>query len=162
MRFLAHFCCLLPLTGLSVDNKLSRKDVRSIVDIRISEVQKRLRANGKDITINVSPEALDYLAAVGYHPSYGARPLARAIQTELLNPLSRYILDDSVRDGETAISKLLLHLSSKQNSHYLASSVTLDAKANRLVVIPNHEAAPGMDVDSDDDGYDDIEVEEMD
>ncbi|KAM0756236.1 hypothetical protein T439DRAFT_320934 [Meredithblackwellia eburnea MCA 4105] len=136
------------IDSIIIYNKLSRKDVRSIVDIRIAEVQKRLRANGKDITIDVSPDALDYLASVGYHPSYGARPLARSIQTELLNPLSRYILDDSIRDGETA-------------------RVQLDAKANRLVVIPNH-APTVMDVDNDDDsdedsdGYKDIEVEELD
>ena len=42
------------------------------------------------------------------------------------------------------------------------SQVVLDAKANRLVVEPNHEAAAGMEVDSDEDGYDDIEVEEVD
>ncbi|KAK4702684.1 ATP-dependent Clp protease ATP-binding subunit ClpB, partial [Phenoliferia sp. Uapishka_3] len=131
------------IDSIIIYNKLSRKDVRAIVDIRIAEVQKRLRANGKDITIDVSGPALDYLAAVGFHPAYGARPLARAIQTELLNPLSRYILDDSVRDGEVA-------------------KIDLDAKANRLVVIPNHEPTPGMDVDSDEDQYDEIEVEEMD
>lgn len=75
-----------------VFNKLSRAGIRSIVDIRLSEVQKRLRSNGKNITLAVDNEAMDYLASVGYHPTYGARPLARAIQTELLNPLSKLII----------------------------------------------------------------------
>ena len=47
------------IDSLVIFNKLSRKEVRSIVNIRIAEVQKRLRANNKDITLDVSPEALD-------------------------------------------------------------------------------------------------------
>lgn len=75
---------------------------RSIVDIRIAEVQKRLRASGRDVKLEISPAALDFLGSVGFHPTYGARPLARAIQTELLHPLSRLLIDDSIRDGEVA------------------------------------------------------------
>lgn len=81
---------------------LSRKNVRQIVEVRVAEVQKRLKANGKDIKLEVTTEALDWLGATGYHPSYGARPLNRAIQTELLNPLSRLLIADCIRDGEVA------------------------------------------------------------
>ncbi|GAA5864966.1 hypothetical protein JCM1840_005694 [Sporobolomyces johnsonii] len=132
------------LDSIVIYNRLSRKDVRSIVNIRIQEVQKRLRANGKDITLQISDEALDFLANIGYHPSYGARPLNRAIQNELLNPLSRYIIDESIRDGEVA-------------------KVEFDAKANRIVVIPNHE--PSITLDDEDEDMasgSDIEVEEVD
>jgi len=110
-------------------------------------VQQRLRKNGRDIKLEATPAALDFLASVGYHPLFGARPLNRAIQTELLNPLSRYILNESIRDGETA-------------------RIDCDAKANRLVVVPNHEPSVPMDDDDDDtdaemaDG--DVEVEELD
>ncbi|GAA5901605.1 hypothetical protein JCM8208_001553 [Rhodotorula glutinis] len=127
--------------------RLSRKNVRNIVDIRIGEVQQRLRKNGRDIKLDPTPAALDFLASVGYHPLFGARPLNRSIQTELLNPLSRFILNESIRDGETA-------------------RIDFDAKANRLVVVPNHEPSVPMDEDDDDtdeemqDG--DVEVEELD
>ena len=95
------------IDSIVVFSKLSRKEVRSIVNIRIGEIQvtvhfllpgqivahrvlqKRLKNNGKNITLDISPEALDYLGATGYHPSYGARPLNRVLQAELLNPLSR-------------------------------------------------------------------------
>lgn len=133
------------LDSIVIYNRLSRKDVRSIVDVRIQEVQKRLRNNGRDITLQLSTEALDFLGSTGYHPSYGARPLNRAIQTELLNPLSSLIISEAIRDGETA-------------------KVEWDAKANRLVVIPNHEPI-AMDIDDDDsdeDMDDAIEVEELD
>ncbi|GAA5851798.1 hypothetical protein JCM5353_006879 [Sporobolomyces roseus] len=132
------------IDSIVIYNRLSRADVRSIVEVRIQEVQKRLRSNGKDITLQISKPALDFLGSVGYHPSYGARPLNRAIQTELLNPLSRYIIDDSIRDGETA-------------------RVEFDAPANRLVCIPNHESSIPADDDSDEEmGDDSIEVEELD
>ena len=131
------------IDSIVIYNRLSRKDVRSIVDVRIGEIQKRLHANGKDITLQLSTEALDFLGAVGYHPSYGARPLNRAIQTELLNPLSSLIISEAIRDGEVA-------------------KVEWDPKANRLVVIPNHEAI-AMDIDEESDEDEDaIEVEELD
>ncbi|KAM0793442.1 hypothetical protein ACM66B_000887 [Microbotryomycetes sp. NB124-2] len=131
------------IDSIIVYNRLSRKDVRNIVNVRIEEIQKRLRGNGRDITLDLSPAALDFLGSVGYHPTYGARPLNRAIQTELLNPLSAMIIAEQVRDGETA-------------------HIDWDAKANRLVVQPNHEAIAMELDDDDDDSDDDIEVEELD
>lgn len=132
------------IDSIVIYNRLSRSDVRSIVEVRIQEVQKRLRSNGKDVTLDISKPALDFLASVGYHPSYGARPLNRAIQNELLHPLSKYIIDESIRDGETA-------------------HIDFDPKANRLVVLPNHESSVPYEEDSDEDMEDDsIEVEELD
>ncbi|SCZ90764.1 BZ3500_MvSof-1268-A1-R1_Chr1-3g02227 [Microbotryum saponariae] len=124
--------------------RLSKDQVRSIVDIRIAEVQKRLRTNGRDITLQISPAALDFLGSIGYHPSYGARPLNRAIQTELLNPLSKLIIDESIRDGEIA-------------------RVEFDAQASRIVVLGNHEPLKmDIDGDADSDEEDEIQVEELD
>ncbi|GAA5876075.1 hypothetical protein JCM16303_007012 [Sporobolomyces ruberrimus] len=132
------------LDSIVIYNRLSRSDVRSIVEVRIQEVQKRLRGNGKDITLDISKPALDFLASVGYHPSYGARPLNRAIQNELLHPLSKFIIDESIRDGETA-------------------RIDFDAQANRLIVFPNHESSVPFVEDSDEEmGDDSIEVEELD
>ena len=80
---------------------------------------------------------------MGYSPIYGARPLNRAIQSELLNPLSIMVLNNSVREGETV-------------------TIKFDGPHNRLYIVPNHKStqqAEDMDVDWDDD---DIEIEEMD
>ncbi|BGP52503.1 hypothetical protein JCM8202_000150 [Rhodotorula sphaerocarpa] len=133
--------------GIIHYNRLSRADIRGIVGIRLGEVQRRLRANGRDITLSVSDGAMDFLASVGYSPAFGARPLNRAIQDNLLNPLSRMILDESVRDGETA-------------------QVEFDAPANRLVVVANHEPSTPMeqdDLSSDEEDEDgDIAIEELD
>ena len=111
------------------------------MDIRLKEVQDRLVE--RKMTLQIDEDAKDFLCASGYSPIYGARPLNRAIQSDLLNPLSVMILSDRVRDGETV-------------------RVTFDGPHNRLAIIPNH-AGSNMDVDMDDDLYvDDIDVEEMD
>ena len=91
------------------------------------------------MTLQIDEEAKNFLCASGYSPIYGARPLNRAIQSDLLNPLSVMILSDRVLDGETV-------------------RVTFDGPHNRLAIVPNH-AGNNVDVDLDDD---DIEVEEMD
>ena len=95
------------------------------------------------MVLQLEPEAKEYLAAIGYSPIYGARPLNRAIQSELLNPLSVMVLNNSIRDGETIVVKF-------------------DGPHNRLYIVPNHKStkqAEDMDVDWDED---DIEIEEMD
>ncbi len=167
--------------------RLTQADLRGIVKLRISEIQDRLKRNGRKITLVTDEPAQDYLAATGYSREYmgnqyllghektssawdgksltfaflslsslifhihtaiyGARPLARSIQQELLNPLSRLILQNRIRDGEKA-------------------QVTLDAQRNRLVIIPNHDADVEMDDedDSEDEEEEDdgMEVEEVD
>ena len=69
---------------------LSRDNMKQIVRIQFREVQKRLAENG--IQIDAAPEVLDHLANIGYDPQFGARPLKRVLQRELLNALSKQIL----------------------------------------------------------------------
>jgi ATP-dependent Clp protease ATP-binding subunit ClpB len=73
-----------------VFHSLDHKQIRIIASIQIKRLQKRLMA--RDLQIEVSNEALDYLAAAGFDPVYGARPLKRAIQQCLENPLAQDIL----------------------------------------------------------------------
>ncbi|KAG4428419.1 Heat shock protein hsp98 [Cadophora sp. M221] len=83
-------------------NRLSKNEIRKIVDVRLGEIQKRLASNGRNVAIDCSPAVRDWLGSAGYHPSYGARPLARLIETEVLNKLAVLILRGSIKDGETA------------------------------------------------------------
>jgi ATP-dependent Clp protease ATP-binding subunit ClpB len=78
---------------------LSRIEIRKIVDIQLDRVQKMLKA--KEITLNVSDEAKDWLAQLGYDVTYGARPLKRVIQKYLINPLSQELLASNFVDGDT-------------------------------------------------------------
>ena len=72
------------------------------MDVRLDEIQKRLSANDRKVKIYCTDEVKDYLGNAGYSPAYGARPLARLIEKEVLNRLAVLILRGSVRDGEVA------------------------------------------------------------
>lgn len=69
---------------------LSKTDVRKIVGIQFGLIQKRLDETG--IKVDISEAALDRLAQLGFDPQYGARPLKRVLQREILNELSKQIL----------------------------------------------------------------------
>ena len=83
-------------------NRLTKAEIRKIVDVRLTEIQRRLISNGKDIRIDCTPAVKDFLGNAGYSPAYGARPLARLIEKEVLNKLAVLLLKGAVRDGETA------------------------------------------------------------
>jgi ATP-dependent Clp protease ATP-binding subunit ClpB len=73
---------------------LSRKDIRKIVDIQVDLIRKRLEEAG--VKIEVSESARERLARIGYDPQFGARPLKRVMQREVLNELSKQILSGKV------------------------------------------------------------------
>lgn len=73
---------------------LSKTDVRKIVDIQFRLIQKRLAESG--IKLDISPKALNRLAKLGFDPQFGARPLKRVLQREILNELSKQILSGTV------------------------------------------------------------------
>jgi ATP-dependent Clp protease ATP-binding subunit ClpB len=73
---------------------LGRQDVRKIVDIQVDIIRKRLEEAG--VKIDISDAARDRLAKLGFDPQFGARPLKRVMQRELLNELSKQILAGKV------------------------------------------------------------------
>ncbi|MCU0367367.1 MAG: ATP-dependent chaperone ClpB [Cyclobacteriaceae bacterium] len=73
---------------------LSREDIRKIVSIQFNFVRKRLADSG--IKLDISDKAMERLAKLGYDPQFGARPLKRVIQREILNELSKQILAGKV------------------------------------------------------------------
>ncbi|GMM49989.1 chaperone ATPase [Starmerella bacillaris] len=88
------------LDDIVVFNRLSKNTLRKIVDLRLEEVKERV--SSKQIKLDVSKKAADWLADHGYDPAYGARPLNRLIQKKLLQPLSMLMLEGKLKSGETA------------------------------------------------------------
>ncbi len=78
---------------------LSMEVIRHIVDLKINVIRERLR--GKNIELEISQDALSYLAREGYNPHYGARPLGRLIQNKILNPIASFIISKGVKKGDT-------------------------------------------------------------
>ncbi len=87
------------LDEVIVFDVLSTDAIKEIVNIRTQAVKERLA--GKDIVLEISDEALSYLAKEGYNPHYGARPLNRLIQTKILNPVASHIISNGVVKGDT-------------------------------------------------------------
>lgn len=77
---------------------LTQKELREIVDIQIEKVQKMLL--DKNINMELSDDAKDWLAELGYDVAYGARPLKRIIQRYLINPLSQELLLGNFASGD--------------------------------------------------------------
>jgi len=71
------------------------------VNIYLSGVAKKLAQ--RDITLDITPEAVDYLARKGYDPQFGARPLKRVIQQDVLNELSKEILKGTINDNDAVL-----------------------------------------------------------
>jgi ATP-dependent Clp protease ATP-binding subunit ClpB len=78
---------------------LSREDLRRIVDIQLERVMALAAELG--VTLDVTDDARTFLAAEGYDPIYGARPLKRTIQRSLQDPLALLLLDEEVPAGAT-------------------------------------------------------------
>ena len=83
-------------------HSLGREHLRRIVEIQVGLLLKRLEE--RKITLVLSEGAKDYLAEVGYDPTYGARPLKRAVQRLVFDPLSRGILGGQFREGDTVLA----------------------------------------------------------
>jgi ATP-dependent Clp protease ATP-binding subunit ClpB len=80
---------------------LSRDHIRGIVDVQVKRLAKRLAE--KRLTIELTPAAKDLLAEHGYDPNYGARPLKRAIQRMVLDPLAMELLEGRVKEGDAVV-----------------------------------------------------------
>ena len=73
---------------------LTKKDIRKVTEIQFKQIQKRLMESG--VKLEISEEALDRLAKLGFDPQFGARPLKRVMKREILNELSKQILAGKV------------------------------------------------------------------
>jgi len=79
-------------------DRLDKEELREIVGVQLERVRQRLAKQGIDLSL--SDEVVQFIADRGYDPVYGARPLKRAIQTYLLDPLSLEVLKGEFKDGD--------------------------------------------------------------
>jgi ATP-dependent Clp protease ATP-binding subunit ClpC len=90
------------LDDIIVFNSLQREDIHKIIDISLSKLFKRVETLGYKIELN--DKAKDFVAEKGYDPKYGARPLNRAIQKYLEDPIAEEILKADLNNGDTIIA----------------------------------------------------------
>jgi ATP-dependent Clp protease ATP-binding subunit ClpB len=83
---------------------LEREHIKQIIEIQLRGLLKRL--SDRKISIALSDRAKDFLVREGYDPVYGARPLKRALQRFLLDPLARRVLEGEFREGDAVVADM--------------------------------------------------------
>jgi ATP-dependent Clp protease ATP-binding subunit ClpB len=122
---------------LTIFEPLKKTELRQIVTIQIHHIERMLA--DQKIKIQLTPAAQDYLADVGYDPIYGARPLKRAIQRELQNPIATKILETTFGEGDTIYVDCVVGESSpveKRSLTFGTQPLAIKAKKSTPVVIP--------------------------
>jgi ATP-dependent Clp protease ATP-binding subunit ClpB len=84
-----------------VFHHLDQEHLKEIVDIQLQQVENLLQERG--FSLEVGPEARQYLAEIGYDPDFGARPLKRALQQKLLDPLALEVLSGNLKPGDSIL-----------------------------------------------------------
>ena len=87
-----------------VFHPLAQEQVRSIADIQIQLLEQRLKE--RDLKLELGEGVLDKIAGLGFDPVYGARPLKRAIQTWIENPLAQRVLAGDYSPGDTVVVEM--------------------------------------------------------
>ena len=86
---------------------LNREDVSNIVKIQFKQIADRLAE--QYITISATDEAIDWLSQLGYDPHYGARPVKRVLQKQLLNELSKQLLANTIDKNKEIVVDVFDH-----------------------------------------------------
>ena len=84
---------------------LDLKHIKRIIEIQLRGLQKLIGERG--LTIEISEGAKDFLAREGYDPAFGARPLKRALQKEIIDPLAMRLLEGKFKAGDTVFVNLI-------------------------------------------------------
>ncbi len=120
---------------------LDRTQLRQITTLLLEQTRRRLRA--QNITLEISEQALDWLANRGFQPEFGARPLRRTIQRELDNQLSRLLLGGQLNPGDTVsvtVQDGRLHFATSRGTETDAPEQA-DGRLSPVDLTAVHEAA---------------------
>lgn len=125
-------------------NRLQREYMDQIAEINIEDITKRLEKK-QDMTLEVSSSAKACIAEHGFDVRYGARPLKRALANEILNPLSRAILEGDVRETDvvrvvTRGEALNLQKDGGADLGWVTGANPTSTDRNDVVILKNHEA----------------------
>jgi ATP-dependent Clp protease ATP-binding subunit ClpC len=116
------------LDDVIVFHSLNKQDLKQIVDIELSKIRGRMADRGLELVL--TDEAKDFLIAKGYNPDYGARPLRRAIENMIENPLSEEIL----RGSFTGKNTIIVEVEGEGDSKRLKFQATTKQEAQKHVL----------------------------
>jgi len=88
------------LDQIIIFNQLTKEQISQVVDLEIKKVAKNLEEN-RNLKLEISQEAKELIAKLGYDPQFGARPLKRVIQNNILDKIALMIIEGKAKEGET-------------------------------------------------------------
>ena len=88
------------LDQIIIFNQLTKEQISQVVDLEIKKVAKNLEEN-RSLKLEISQEAKELIAKLGYDPQFGARPLKRVIQNNILDKIALMIIEGKIKEGET-------------------------------------------------------------
>ncbi|MDQ5957656.1 MAG: ATP-dependent Clp protease ATP-binding subunit ClpB [Patescibacteria group bacterium] len=118
------------LDEIVIFDVLKKEDIEKIVNLSLTEIEKRL--SEKSITLQVSPEAISYIAEKSYDPQYGARPIRRYMQSHILNKVASMIIDKVFDKGgivDVDVKKGELLVESKKRTRSVIDKNSLSVKS---------------------------------
>ncbi|WP_013324856.1 ATP-dependent chaperone ClpB [Gloeothece verrucosa] len=144
------------IDDLIIFHTLKKDELRHIVRLQLQRIQRLL--SEQKISLDLTNAAQDYIVNVGYDPTYGARPLKRAIQRELENPLAMKILEQSFIEGDTVVIDCVdnaLTFNKDQVQDHVQDHVQVQAQDH----VQDHVQVQAQLEDDDDDDDDDEVIE---
>jgi len=88
------------LDQIIIFNQLTKEQISQVVNLEIKKVAKNLEEN-RNLKLEISQEAKELIAKLGYDPQFGARPLKRVIQNNILDKIALMIIEGKVKEGKT-------------------------------------------------------------
>ena len=87
------------IDDILVFSPLTRNEIKQIVSLQFQAIADRL--NSQNIKLQATEEAVSHLAQLGFDPQFGARPIKRVLQKQLVNKLSKELLNDTIKSDQT-------------------------------------------------------------
>ena len=109
-------------------NSLSKKVITKIVEFQINELNNNLIQ--REIKLDISPYAVEYLSKKGFDPQYGARPIKRLVQKEILNQLSKEMLKGNIQKGDVILIDSFNDKIVFRTNYKKESKLKIDEKVN--------------------------------
>ena len=129
-----------------VFHKLDKEEIKTIVDLVLKRLREQMATHG--VTIELTDDAKDLLVDKGYDPAMGARPLRRAIQRYIEDPLADFVLGRSLEPGSTILVSRLINEDGERSEEVDITVIPGEVTPEKVTVPPEEPAAEAEDVDA--------------
>lgn len=118
---------------------LTKEEIKKIANLLLKKVRKNMERQG--MKLEMTPSAMDLLSDLGYDPQFGARPLKRVIQSEIINELAKFVLGGSLTEGDT------IYVTTDSKGFVFSETITEDAGIPNMKASSNGKTKREKDVE---------------